>query len=483
MGETTDPPLLSGLVIDDRERGLFRVHRSVFTDTAILARERERIFDRCWLYAGHESEVREPGDFVTRRVAGRPVIITRGRDGKVRVLLNTCTHRGAMVCREPKGNAKVHRCIYHGWSFTCEGELHGIPDKAAYSEAFDRRELRLREPPGGTSVYRGFIFVNFDPANEVSLEDYLWDAKDYIDLVADQSAGRMVVISGTQAYTVRANYKLLVENSIDAYHLMPMHKRYIDWLMDANAMSRWEAGLLRDADESRRLPPRDLGNGHSSPGRGIGPWGRPMAQWVPYFGREREPHFKAMYRKTVERLGEQRAYQVCMQSGNLQIFPNLLINDLMSTNIRTCYPVEPGFVEVSSWCLGPEEEQPEERARRLDNFITFLGPGGFASPDDLEVMEACQRGFETVKEVEYSDVSRGMKSSTLTERDELQMRAFWRQWAHLMTPQTESQSTLPAAPEPRSTRPFRTASTPGRGTPMGADSGANWTPVPDETGR
>ena len=78
-----------------------------------------------------------------------------------------------------------------------------------------------------------------------------------------------------------------------------------------------------------------------------------MAQWAPYFGKEREPHFKAMYRKTVERLGEQRAYQVCMQSGNLQVFPNLLINDLMSTNIRTCYPVEPGFVEVSSWCLGP----------------------------------------------------------------------------------------------------------------------------------
>ena len=66
--------------------------------------------------------------------------------------------------------------------------MHGIPGKAAYSEAFDRREMRLREPPGGTSVYRDFIFVNFDPANDVSLEDYLWDAKDYIDLVADQSA-------------------------------------------------------------------------------------------------------------------------------------------------------------------------------------------------------------------------------------------------------------------------------------------------------
>ena len=427
------PARLSGLVIDDRERGLFRVHRSVFTDTAILARERTHIFDRCWLYAGHESEVREPGDFVTRRVAGRPVIITRGRDGKVRVLLNTCTHRGAMVCREPKGNAKVHRCFYHGWSFTPEGELNDIPDPAAYSQAFDRRELGLREPPGGTSVYRDFIFVNFDPANEVSLEDYLRDAKDHIDLVADQSAGRMVVIGGTQSYSVRANYKLLVENSIDVYHLTTMHKDYYDWLMDANAMDRTEIMRLRATDESRRLPPRDLGNGHSSPGRAVAPWGRPMDQWIPYFGKEHEPHFKAMYRKTVERLGEQRAHQVCMQSGNVQIFPNLLINDIMSTNIRTYYPVEPGYVEVSSWCLGPEEERPEVRALRLDNFVAFLGPGGFGSPDDMEAVEACQRGFETIKEVEYSDVSRGMKRSSPSERDELQMRAFWRQWARLMT--------------------------------------------------
>lgn len=60
------------LVVDDKERGIFRVHRSVYTDPNILALERERIFDRCWLYAGHESEVKDAGDFVTRRIAGRP---------------------------------------------------------------------------------------------------------------------------------------------------------------------------------------------------------------------------------------------------------------------------------------------------------------------------------------------------------------------------------------------------------------------------
>ncbi len=376
--------------------------------------------------------MREPGDFVTRRVAGRPVIITRGRDSKMRVLLNSCTHRGAAVCQEPSGNARVFQCFYHGWSFTPEGELNGIPGKAAYSEAFDRHALRLREPPGGTSVYREFIFVNFNPANDVSLTDYLWDARDWIDLVADQSAGNMEVTNGTHSYTVRANYKLLVENSIDLYHLPISHKRYLDWLMDANALDRMETGLQRAWNDSSRFSPRDLGNGHSTPGRGRTTWGRPMAHWIPYFGKEREPRFREMYRQAVERLGAERAYQVCVCGGNVQIFPNLLINDLMSTNIRTYYPVEPGLVDISSWCLGPEEEEPEERALRLDNFISFLGPGGFATPDDIEAVEACQRGFDTVREVEYSDMSRGMKSTSPTERDELQIRAFWRQWARLM---------------------------------------------------
>ena len=433
------------LVVDDEERGLFRVHRSVFTDPDILATERERIFDRCWLYAGHESEIREPGDYVTRRVAGRPVIIVRGMDGKARVLLNVCTHRGAMVCREPKGNAKVLRCFYHGWSFTPEGEVRGIPDKGAYSAAFDRGERRLRRPPGGTSVYRDFIFVNFNPRNDISLEDYLSDARDYIDLVADQSAGRMEVLSGTHSYCASANYKLLVENSIDGYHAMTTHKRYFDWLVKVNAMDRRRVEFLRVNDDSKRFTPRALGNGHSIPGRAVAPWGRPMAQWVPSFGEQRRHRLEKKYREAIERLGEERAHQVCMRSGSVQIFPNLLINDIMSTNIRTYHPVDPGYVEVESWCLGPEEEGPEERALRLDNFVSFMGPGGFASPDDLEVVEVCQRGFETVKELEYSDVSRGMKRASQTDTDELQMRVFWRQWARLMDgPEPVSVCDLPA---------------------------------------
>src|SRR5947207_1878871 len=94
MGHTA----LDHLVIDNTDDGLFRVNRRAFTDPGILALEHERVFERCWIYAGHASEIPQPGDFRARRVAGRPIILARGSDGEVRALLNTCTHRGAFVC-------------------------------------------------------------------------------------------------------------------------------------------------------------------------------------------------------------------------------------------------------------------------------------------------------------------------------------------------------------------------------------------------
>ena len=149
----------SPLIIDDRERGLFRVHRSAFTSEEILALEREKIFSKAWLYVGHESELPKPNDFVTRGVGGRPVIFIRDRDGRIRVLLNTCRHRGAEVCRLSSGNSKVFACFYHGWAYDNTGRLVSVPDGDAYSASFDRGQLGLYQPR--VESYRDFVFVTF----------------------------------------------------------------------------------------------------------------------------------------------------------------------------------------------------------------------------------------------------------------------------------------------------------------------------------
>ena len=88
---------------------------------------------------GHESEVENPGDFRRRTVAGRPLFFVRGRDGKVRVFLNSCPHRGALICRQDVGSANVLQCFYHAWSFNTNGKLIGVPGEDAYGPYFDRQ--------------------------------------------------------------------------------------------------------------------------------------------------------------------------------------------------------------------------------------------------------------------------------------------------------------------------------------------------------
>lgn len=145
------------LVIDDRCRGIFRVNRSAMTSEHVFADEAAKIFDKCWLYVGHESEVSKPGDFVRRTVGGRPVIFLRDSAGDVRVHYNTCTHRGAMLCREDGGNTRVFQCFYHAWSFDTTGRLVVTPGADAYGPGFDKDDYALRGP-ARVERYRGLFF-------------------------------------------------------------------------------------------------------------------------------------------------------------------------------------------------------------------------------------------------------------------------------------------------------------------------------------
>jgi p-cumate 2,3-dioxygenase subunit alpha len=416
MNEVTEK-----LIIDDDNAGLFRVNRKAFTEREYLELEHRRIFETCWIYAGHESEVANPGDFRARRVAGRPVILARGDDNVVRVMLNTCTHRGAQVCRQASGNAKTFQCAYHAWTFNNRGSLIGVPGDSAYSAAFKREDLGLANPPRMES-YRGFVFINFNPAAE-SLVEYLAGATEYLDLVADQSEVGMKIVEGTQSYSIRANWKLLVENSYDGYHGLPTHQRYMQWLAESGSAFK---GL--DGHSSKVV---DLGNGHAVI-EYDSPWGRPIARWVPSFGEERKAHFEAIRRKFEDRFGAEHSRRICETSRNLGIFPNLVINDIMSITVRTFFPSAPDYMEVNAWAMAPVDESAEDSALRLDNFLTFLGPGGFATPDDVEMLESCQRGFIN-REVGWSDISRGMHREIPRTDDELQMRAFWRRWNDLIT--------------------------------------------------
>ncbi len=415
---------IKDLVIDDSERGIFRYHRSALTSAAILELERARVFDRCWLYVGHESEVENPGDYRRRKVAGRPLFFVRGKDNQVRVFLNTCPHRGALICRHDEGNAKIFQCFYHAWTFDAEGELLGAPDAAGYSEQFDWADMGLRPPPR-VDGYRGFIFVSFNQDVE-DLSTYLAGAKEYIDLIADQSELGMKISRGSHQYSVRSNWKLLSENGIDGYHLSRVHRTYFDFL-DELSTEVSKADLLEGWQPGRVW---SLGNGHAV-GVGRASTGRTVAQWHPHLGEDTREEIQRIRERLVERFGEERAFRMADNNRYLLIYPNLFIHDFVYTTIRVYWPTSPERSEVTGWSLVPSELSSSLLARRLDNMLTFAGPGGFANPDDVEAIESCQAGFQAGG-VEWSDISRGMHRQALSS-DELQMRAFWRQWhGHMM---------------------------------------------------
>ncbi|MGE0733388.1 MAG: Rieske 2Fe-2S domain-containing protein [Alphaproteobacteria bacterium] len=406
----------------DRERGLFKVRRDAFWRQDVLERERDLIFSKCWIYAGHESEIVKPGDFVTRPVGGRNLIFNRDKAGKVRAFLNTCPHRGSTVCREKRGNAKTFQCFYHGWVFRNTGELADQPGSATgYSPQFNADgSANLMEVPHLDS-YRGFYFVNYD-ASPVALADYLGNAREYLDLIVDQSEIGMEVVGGTQEYSVRANWKLLSENSIDGYHASTTHATYIDYLMSA------DGGLNKVALVG---PGKDLGNGHAVM-EYTAPWGRPIAQWVPIWGEQGRRDIEAIRAKLEQRFGKERAERIATTNRNLLIFPNLIVNDIMAITIRTYYPQQPDYMFVNAWTLAPREEDSKFRERRLASFLEFLGPGGFATPDDVEALENCQTGYKNSREASWNDISKGMLKPTPAMDDEIQMRAFWTQWNRII---------------------------------------------------
>lgn len=421
------------LVVENEQQGLFRVARKAFTGTDVIDMEYEEIFNKCWLYVGHESEVLKKGDFVRRTIAKRNLIFNRDTDGKLNAFFNTCPHRGAEVCREHKGNAKHFQCFYHGWIFASNGALKNQPGAERYSADFKEQQRGDLVPVPRFANYRGLCFVNFDAA-AISLEEYLGNAREYLDLVLDQSETGLTVVNGMQEYSIRANWKLLVENSNDGYHAATTHATYLDYLANTHAK-----GMNKVALEGVGLA---LGGGHAVV-EYTAPWGRPIANWVPAWGEEGKAELLAIRARLEQLHGKEKADRIALKNRNLLIFPNLVVNDIMALTFRTFYPSAPNCLNVTGWALAPEGESEWARKYRLDNFLEFLGPGGFATPDDVEALESCQAGYQNGLEqgVQWNDMSKGMGMETSYD-DEAQMRGFWTEWSRRVQPAMDKKGEL-----------------------------------------
>ena len=198
-----------------------RVHRSVYADPAIFDLEMERIFGRAWLVLGHESQVKNPGDYFTTRMGKEPVVVVRKNNNQISVLINRCTHRGATVVAEGRGNVARFVCPYHGWSYDLTGRLLGISDGAAFGDvdrtAHGLRRLAVAEKYGLVWVVPTALEAGQDAALEI-------DA--YLGPVAAELANwDMTDWEVHRSFPVRSrlNWKLMVDTFLQQYHFRYAH--------------------------------------------------------------------------------------------------------------------------------------------------------------------------------------------------------------------------------------------------------------------
>jgi benzoate/toluate 1,2-dioxygenase alpha subunit len=412
------------MIIEDWDQRTFRVNREAYRSPAVFDRERDEVWMHTWLYLGHETEIPNPNDFKVRTIAGRPLIFVRDSQGEVRVFLNSCPHRGTVLCRENEGSTRIFQCFYHAWTFRNNGDVAAIPDADAYESSAEFRDLMSLRAVPRTESHEGYVFISFDPDVPPLLE-HLGDAADYMTMIEQQHVGGMTTLPGAQLYSVRGNWKLAVENAMDGYHFSPTHNTFVGYLR--------ESGFAVTDDDQYAY---NLGHGHGLlvlTGHG----GRISMIWEPRFGEDERVRTEAHRAEMVERLGEKRAHYVADESHILFVFPNLLLFDIEGLSIRQLEPVAPDETSVRAWQLVPRNEDPAARALRMKTVVSFVGPGGLATPDDIEAYEAVQRGIQATAgavppELDYSDMSRGMvdevKGVQGRSIDEGAMRGFWRHW-------------------------------------------------------
>ena len=234
-----------------------RVHGRVYTDPDIFEEELNKIFYRGWVYVGHASEIPQPGDFRVTTIGRQSVIMVRDDDGQVQLLMNRCAHRANAVCQVERGNAKMFRCAYHGWTYRNNGDLLGVTYQDRYGAWFRKEDFGLRRVPR-MELYRGFVFGSLSPVG-VTLDEHLGQpVKEQLDHFVDLSPeGELDVTAGVHKYGYKANWKFQIENGMDGYHPNFVHQTFF-----ANIQQRTGAKLTDLFISSSTGQTRDLGNGH-----------------------------------------------------------------------------------------------------------------------------------------------------------------------------------------------------------------------------
>jgi salicylate 5-hydroxylase large subunit len=397
------------------EPGQSRVPNFLYSDPAIFALEQERIFGgRGWAYVCLEAEIKNPRDFRRSQIGTKAVVAVRGEAGEISVFVNRCAHRGVELCRDAHGHAKEFVCPYHQWTYNLRGELLGVPFRRGYQKQggmpaefrLDDHGLERLE----VASRHGVVFASFDAATE-PFEDYLGaNMLGYFDRVFP---GRELVVLGYQRQRIPSNWKLMFENIKDPYHASLLHVFLVTF------------GLFR-LDQKSAVE-------MDGTGRHAVLVSRKGAQAV-NDATSQMRSFKADFALRDKRLLDPvREFSgdatVVMQT----IWPNLIVQQQSNTlAMRQIVPIDATHFDLAWTFFGYADDTHEMTRRRLRQ-ANLMGPAGYVSLDDSEVMMLSQAGLGTNPDAECLIE---MGGHGIRDEDhmvtEVAIRAFYKHYRQVM---------------------------------------------------
>ncbi|WP_446831705.1 aromatic ring-hydroxylating oxygenase subunit alpha [Candidatus Foliamicus sp.] len=433
-----DPDALRALVRSDA------IHRDLYISQELYELEQERLWRKAWIYMGHDSQVPEPGDFYTADIAGSPLVMLRGADGEVRVLLNRCAHKGTRVVSAVQGNCgRMLRCPYHGWTYRLDGSLRAVPLKGGYDGTCIAATPHWRglSPAPKVANYRGFVFVRLSSEGP-DFHDYFGESLSSIDNMADRSPeGRLEVAGGVLRYDHDCNWKMFVENLNDAMHPMVTHQS------SAGVAKRlWE----EEGDDG--VPPMvvqqfapfvndykffdDMGvkiyeNGHSYTG-------------VKFSIHSKYSSVPEYDQRMIEAYGEERAQAILGENRhNTVYFPSLTIKGAIQA-IRVARPLAANRTVLESWTFRLAGA-PEELLKRTMTYSRLINaPTSVVGHDDLHCYSEIQKGLHAEGNEwvslhrNYDAAEQDSIAGVYGGTSEVSMRGQFRAWLKYMLPTNET---------------------------------------------
>lgn len=354
-----------------------RVPYRVFTDPAQYQREQENIFKgECWSFVGLEAEVPEPGDFKSTFIGETPVILTRDADGSLHVVVNRCAHRGALVCRELRGNRPNLECVYHQWAYDLKGNLIGVPFRRGLKGQggmpgdFDMTQHNLRKLR--VESISGLVFASFSSSVEPCRAFLGAIVVEHIERIMSKP----IEVLGDQRQRIRGNWKLYAENTRDPYHASLLHLFHNTF------------GLYRSTQTGRSV--MDPSKRHSLL-YSIAASNDDDADKKAYGdARTFDTEFKL---QDMSLLQGRQEFDDGITLVILAVFPNLVLQQIQNTlAVRQTVTSGADEFELVWTHFGYQDDDAEMRAIRLKQ-ANLIGPAGLISMEDGEAVEIVQNAI------------------------------------------------------------------------------------------